>query len=107
MAKKNLAQSATNIGNQAIIAQEDSPAGTFASTNEDDKQNPKKLISAWVDADAWEDLKDLAASYAGKSTAQLVNEAIVEYLERNRQDLEEWRQFQQRREARKKQREKK
>lgn len=106
MAKKNLGLNAQAIGEQAINTTEGgAPASSYSSTNEDERSAKKKLISAFVDADAWEDAKIMVKAQELDSVGQLVDISIREYLERNREDLIEYRKYQERRAARKKKQE--
>lgn len=99
---KNLKQRAAEVAEQAINTTEtEVQADGYSSTPEDERTDKKKLISAFVTPDTWDDLKELA-NLEEKSAGQLVDTAIAEYIERNRDDLEEYRRFKERRKAKKK-----
>lgn len=118
--KRDLSKSAENVGNAAINATEDTNHVTTYSSNpkppegnndnnnnnnnnDDDKTKGRQLISAWVDRNVWADIRDLAQFRAaggqrnhlgqGMSAGRLVEKALVEYLERNRDELDQFRAF--------------
>lgn len=98
---KNLKQRAAAVAEQAIHTTEtEVQAEGYSSTPEDERSDKKKLISAYVTPQSWEDLKDLA-NLEEVSAGQLVDTAIAEYIERNRDDLNEYRRFKARRAAKK------
>lgn len=98
---KNLKQRAAEVAEQAINTTEtEVQADGYSSTPEDERTDKKKLISAFVTPQTWEDLKELA-NLEEVSAGQLVDTAIAEYIERNRDDLNEYRRFKARRAAKK------
>lgn len=98
---KNLKQRAAEVAEQARNTTEtEVQADGYSSTPEDERTDKKKLISAFVTPQTWEDLKELA-NLEEVSAGQLVDTAIAEYIERNRDDLNEYRRFKARRAAKK------
>ncbi len=98
---KNLKQRAAAVAEQARNTTEtEVQADGYSSTPEDERTDKKKLISAFVTPQTWEDLKELA-NLEEVSAGQLVDTAIAEYIERNRDDLNEYRRFKARRAAKK------
>lgn len=91
MAKKK------NLDGQLADAQS-AAASYTAPAPEEDEPKKKKMTSLYIDPDNYELLRLLASSrtmqgernHLGQavSAAQLVNEAIAEYLERNRPEIE-------------------
>lgn len=98
---KNLKQRAAAIAEQTINTTEtEAQTEGYSTTPEDERTDKKKLISAYVSPQVWDDLKELA-NLEETSAGQLVDTAIAEYIERNRDDLEEYRRFKARRAAKK------
>ena len=98
---KNLKQRAAEVAEQAINTTEmEVQADGYSSTPEDERTDKKKLISAYVTPQTWEDLKELA-NLEEVSAGQLVDTAIAEYIARNRDDLNEYRRFKAKRAAKK------
>ena len=74
-----------------------------SSTTEEPETLPRRMISLLINEDTYRDLKDLAKfrSVRGEvnrrgqamSAASLLNIAAQEYVDRNRQELEQWRTF--------------
>ncbi len=104
MAKKDLSKSAANVGAAAINATEaTAQVETYAGTTEDDRREGRQLISAWIDRDVWKDIKDLAqfraaggqVNHLGQplSAGRLVEEALIDYVAKNREELDKFRAF--------------
>ena len=104
MAKKDLSKSAANVGAAAINATETTAqVETYAGTTEDDRREGRQMISAWVDRNVWADIRDLAQfraaggqrNHLGQplSAGRLVEEALIDYLEKNREELDKFRAF--------------
>lgn len=81
------------------------PTPDEITTGENENEPPatRQLISAWVDRDVWSDIRGLAQYRAAKggvnhlgqamSAGRLVEEALRQYLDANRAELEKWRKF--------------
>lgn len=98
MAKKKFDQQLTEAEAAA-----QNPAATLSTVPEEEQAKKKTLVSVYIDPALYEDIRDLADYRAAKgeknhrgqpcSTAALINEAISEYIERNRETLERWRKL--------------
>lgn len=100
MAKKKLTESAANIGATNTTQ---AAATTYTTTNEDDHKAGRQLVSAWVDREVWADIRDLAQFRAAggqrnhlgqaMSAGRLVEEALIAYIDANRDELAKYRAF--------------